>query len=147
MAIIRTRRPNYPTFTDRFLENDVLDFFNNNFSESNTTVPAVNIKETDNEFDVELAAPGMNKEDFNINLENDQLTVSSEHKEESKKEEDGKFSRREFSYQKFQRTFSIPENMVDSDKIDARYEDGLLKIRLPKLEHAKVKPARKIEVM
>lgn len=147
MAIIRTRRPNYPTFTDRFSENDVLDFFNNNFSESNTTVPAVNIKETDNEFDVELAAPGMNKEDFNINLENDQLTVSSEHKEESKKEEDGKFSRREFSYQKFQRTFSIPENMVDSDKIDARYEDGLLKIRLPKPEHAKVKPARKIEVM
>jgi HSP20 family protein len=145
MTLLRTRRPNYPTFTDRFLESDLLDFFNANFSETNTTLPAVNVKETDDEFKVELAAPGMKKEDFNISLENDQLTVSSEHKKEAK-DEDNKYSRREFSYQAFQRTFSIPENRVDNDKIDAKYDDGILHIRLPKLEHAKTKSSRTIEV-
>lgn len=146
MAIIRARRPSFPTFEDQFFDNDWLDFMNSNFSETNTTLPSVNVKETDEEFQVELAAPGLKKEDFNINLENNQLTVSSEHKEEAKKEDDGKYSRREFSYQSFKRTFTIPENMVDSDKIDAKYEEGILHIRLPKLEQAKTKPSRVIEV-
>ena len=128
-----------------WLDDDLRDLFMTNFSPTETTVPAVNVKETDNEFELEVAAPGMKKDDFDINLENDLLTVSSERKEE-KEEENADFTRREFSYQSFQRTFTLPENMVDSDKIDAKYHDGILRVRLPKLKHAKTRPARQIKI-
>jgi HSP20 family protein len=145
MAQIRRFAPRYPAFADRFFDEDLRDWFRGNFSPTDTTVPAVNVKETENEFQIELAAPGMDKKDFNINLENSTLTVSSEHKEEAR-EEDENFTRKEFSYQSFQRSFNIPENMVDGDKIDAKYKDGILHIKLPKLEHAKPKPARNIKI-
>ena len=103
------------------------------------------LAETDDEFMLEVAAPGMKKDDFEVNLENDVLTVSSESKEEAE-EKEAAYTRSEFSYQSFQRTFTLPENMVDGDKIDAKYEDGILKLKLPKLEHAKKKPPRQITV-
>jgi len=145
MALIRTFTPRYPSSMERFLDEDLRDLFRSNFSSTETTVPAVNVKETDDEFRIEVAAPGMKKDDFKVNLEDNLLTVSSEHKEETKEEEE-KYARREFSYQSFQRTFTVPENMVDGTQIDAKYHDGILQIKLPKLEHAKTKPAREIKV-
>jgi len=147
MSLIK-RNQNLPSFS-RFWDDD---FFNrdwglSNFSDSGT-LPAVNIKETKNGFEVEMAAPGMNKDDFRIELDGNMLTISSEkteqHNEEDKENE--KFSRREFSYQSFQRSFTLPKDVVDADNIEAHYENGVLKLKIPKREEAKQKPPRKIEI-
>ncbi|HET8837673.1 MAG TPA: Hsp20/alpha crystallin family protein [Flavobacteriaceae bacterium] len=108
-------------------------------------VPAVNIRDNEDDFCVELAAPGMKKEDFNIELDNDVLTISSEQKQESSSEEKGKFTRREFSYSSFTRSFTLPDS-ADNDKIDAKYENGVLKVIIPKREDAKPQPKRLIEI-
>ncbi|WP_114748347.1 Hsp20/alpha crystallin family protein [Pleomorphovibrio marinus] len=97
------------------------------------SMPAVNIKEDDRAYHVELAAPGFKKEDFKINFENEQLTISSERKEEQAQEE--RITRREFSYHSFTRSFYIPEDKVDIDGIAARYSDGILHVTLPKKEN------------
>ena len=98
-------------------------------------VPAVNITENKDEFMVSLAIPGMKKEDFNIDIEGNMLTISSE-KEESKEEKEDKYTRKEFNYSSFSRSFSLPDE-VNMEKIDARYVDGVLKLSLPKKEEAK----------
>ena len=98
-------------------------------------VPAVNITENKDEFMVSLAIPGMKKEDFNIDIEGNMLTISSE-KEESKEEKDEKYTRKGFNYSSFSRSFSLPDE-VNMEKIDARYVDGVLKLSLPKKEEAK----------
>ncbi len=137
--------PMFPSLIDNFFSRDWMDWSNMNFSPTNTTLPAVNVRETKDDYTIEVAAPGMNKKDFKINLENDQLTISSE-KESSRKEEEENFTRREFSYQSFTRTFTLPEHEVDGDKISASYNDGILSIRIPKKEEAKPKPARMIKI-
>lgn len=110
------------------------------------SVPAVNVKEAENNFAVEVAAPGMKKEDFSIELDNKMLTVSSETKEEHVSEnEDEQFTRKEFSYTSFSRSFTLPES-VDKSKISADYADGVLKIDLPKREEAKTEAKRRIEI-
>jgi HSP20 family protein len=111
-----------------------------------TSVPAVNILESDNDFQVEVAAPGMNKKDFKIDLDNNVLTISSE-KEEKKEEKDkkGNYTKKEFSYTSFERSFTLPDS-IDQDKIAASYKDGVLRITLPKREEAKVKPAKTISI-
>ncbi len=139
------RNPYFPSFWDNFFSNEMMDWNNSNFSSTDTTLPAVNVKENDEAFEIEVAAPGMNREDFKVKLENNLLTISSEKKEE-KKEENGRYSRREFSYQSFQRSFTIPENLVEGDKISARYCEGILCITLPKKEEIKPKPAREIKI-
>jgi len=116
-----------------------------NFSDTNKTVPAVNIKENDDEFIVALAAPGMEKKDFNINLENDVLTISSEKTVEKTENEDN-YTSREYNYQSFTRSFNVPKDMVDGDKIAAKYKNGELIIKVPKREEVKAKPPRLIEV-
>jgi|WetSurMetagenome_2_1015567.scaffolds.fasta_scaffold572617_1 HSP20 family protein len=138
--------PSFPNIFDDFFGNSLMDWSNLNFSSTNTTLPAVNVKETADSFKIEVAAPGMEKKDFKINLEKDVLTISSERKEE-KKEKEGKFSRREFSYQSFQRSFMIPAGLVEGDKIQARYNEGILTIELPKKEEVKPKPPREIEIL
>jgi HSP20 family protein len=122
-----------------------MDWSNLNFSSTNTTLPAVNVRETENEYELEVAAPGMKRDNFKVNLDKDQLTISSEWKDESKKEEEN-YTRKEFSYQSFQRSFTIPENLVDGEKISAKYHDGILSVKLPKREEAKPKPAREIKI-
>ncbi|GGX09270.1 Hsp20/alpha crystallin family protein [Aquimarina muelleri] len=107
--------------------------------------PAVNIKETDDEYTLELAAPGLIKEDFNIELNNDLLIISSEKKIENESEEKGRYTRKEFSYTSFKRSFTLPET-ANADKIEASYENGMLLIKLPKKEEAKVQPKRWIEI-
>jgi len=106
-------------------------------------VPAVNITELDNEFRVSLAVPGMKKDDFKIGLDGNMLTISSE-KEENKEEKEKKYTRKEYSYTSFSRSFTLPDD-VSQDKIDARYEDGVLQIVLPRKE-SKKHITRKINV-
>ena len=113
-------------------------------SNGNFLVPKVNIRETDEDFQVELAAPGMKREDFNIELDNDNLIISSE-RSQNKEDKDSNYARREFSYESFRRSFYLP-NTVEADQIEAKYQDGLLRLVIPKKEEAKRKPARRIEI-
>ena len=99
-------------------------------------VPAVNISETENEFHIELAAPGLKKEDFKINLDKNVLSVSADKKVENV-EEGKKFSKREYNYTSFTRSFTLPES-VDHSKIEAGYTDGILKLTVAKREEAKI---------
>jgi len=132
----------FPSVFHDFFDRDLFDLTNTSFM--NSTLPAVNIHESKNEYLVEVAAPGMNKEDFKIELENNFLVISSE-KEEKKEEEGKEYTRKEFSYQSFKRSFSLPKTIEDS-KIQARYKDGVLKITLPKKEEAKEKPKKLISI-
>jgi len=134
-----------PLLFDRFFENDLFDWSNRNFSTTNTTLPAVNIRESEDAFEVEMAAPGLGKDDFKIELNHDTLSISSEKKVEHETKEGQQFTKREFSYQSFSRSFSLP-NTADSDKIGAKYENGILKVIIPKKEEAKPKPARQISI-
>jgi HSP20 family protein len=125
------------------------DMFNegnlNFFDHSNPAMPAVNIKETPEAFAIEVAAPGMSREDFKIELDNNELTLSAEKNEQSA---DGteSYHRREFSFRSFRRTFTLPADVVNLDKINARYTDGILSLTIPKKEEALPKPARLIEI-
>lgn len=134
--------PSFPSFLNRFFEGDLMDWNRSNFSDTNTTLPAVNIRENKDEFMIDVAAPGMKKEQINVDYENGRLTISSERKEEKA----DTYSRREFSYMSFHRAFTIPENLVDGDKIKATYNEGILHISLPKREEIKPKPARQIMI-
>lgn len=138
--------PSMPSFFDRFFDGDLMDWNSSNFSSTNTTMPAVNVKENNNEFLIEVAAPGMTKEDFNVNYDNGRLTISSEKKNESEEKDDEKVTRREFSYQCFQRSFTVSEQLVESEKITANYKNGILHVTLPKREEIKPKPTRQIEI-
>ncbi len=118
--------------------NDVFEsIFNDSFVSDRLTsrVPAVNIAETDNEFSIELAAPGLKKEDFKINLEKDILSISVELKPENN-EQVKKYNRREYSYSSFVRSFTLPE-LIDRNSIGAEYTDGILKLSIVKREEAK----------
>ena len=134
-----------PTMFDRFFENDFFDWSNKNFSLTNTTLPSVNIKESDEGFEVEMAAPGLEKRDFKIELNQGVLTISSEKQVENEIKEGERFSKKEFSYQSFNRSFTLPD-FADNEKIKAKYENGILKVNIPKREEAKPKPARKIDI-
>ena len=138
--------PSTPSIFDRFFDGDLMDWNRNNFSSSDSTLPAVNVRENSNEFQIDVAAPGMSKEDFIVNYDNGMLTISSEH-ENKKEEKDGeKVTRREFSYQSFQRSFTVAANEIDAEKIKASYKDGILHIMLPKREEIKPKPAKEIKI-
>ncbi len=134
-----------PSLFDRFFENDMFDWSNRNFSDTNTTLPAVNIKEDKDGFEVEMSAPGFEKGDFKIELNNSLLTISSEKKIENETKEGQQFTRREFSYQSFSRAFTLPET-VEGEKIAAKYENGILSINIPKKEEAKPKPVKQIKI-
>ncbi|MFX0558150.1 Hsp20/alpha crystallin family protein [Maribacter sp. CXY002] len=110
----------------------------------NVAHPKVNIKEGDSNFELELAVPGRTKEDFNIEVDDNVLTISSEVKQEKETKEDN-YTRREFGYSSFRRSFTLPET-VNTDKIGASYENGILKFDLPKKEEALPKPKRLIEL-
>lgn len=135
-----------PNLLDDFLTRNIFDWGFANNSNTGTTVPAVNVKETTESFEVEVAAPGMTKEDFKVELNNDMLTIMSEKKEEHEEKEGEKYSRKEFSYQSFQRSFQLSKDAVDADKIQAKYENGVLRLLIPKREEVKQKPARLINI-
>lgn len=135
-----------PTFIDRFFQLD--PFFNGeNWGNLSAELPAVNIQETDQGFVLELAVPGRKKEDFKIELNEQTLRISSEQrKEEAEKSEDGRYTRREFAFQAFSRSFQLPQS-IDNQAIEARYEAGILRIQLHKKEEARVKGPRLIDIL
>ena len=131
-----------PVYFDDFFGRDFFRDFSAN--QRSGSLPAVNVLENDNDYVVEVAAPGLEKKDFRINLENDCLTISSE-KENKSEERNDNYSRKEFSCNSFSRSFNLPDT-VDIDKISASHKNGILYISIPKKEEAKVQPARAIEV-
>lgn len=143
MTLARLSNNLFPSLIDRFFEGDLTNW---NFASENSTLPAVNVKENDNEYLIDVAAPGLKKGDFKVTYEDGRLTISSEKKEEHEEKDGEKVTRKEFSYQSFQRSFSVPENVVNADKIGAKYEDGILHVTLPKREEAKPKPAKQIKI-
>ena len=140
MSLIRRHTGMFPT-----LWNDVLtpDWFGG-VDRFNPTLPAVNIREGEKEFILELAVPGQKKEDFNIEVDENVLTISMEQKDEHEESSVG-YTRREFKYTSFKRAFTLPET-VNEDAIEANYEQGILRFALPKKKEALPKPKRLIEI-
>src|SRR5688500_12993520 len=139
--------PAIPSLFEDFLNRDWLDSSLDNWRASGATLPAVNVMESNDDFRIEVAAPGMKRSDFKVELDNNVLTISSQREDKhEEKDANGNYTRREFSYQSFQRSFSLPENKVLGDKISARYSDGILYVTVPKSEEAKVKPAKQIAI-
>ncbi len=137
---------NFPTLSnwiEDIFNRDLPSVFTSNFN-TGITLPKVNIKETADAFMVEMAVPGLKKSDFHLDLDNQVLSISTETKDEKEVKEEN-FTRREFGYSSFKRTFTLPES-VNDEKIDANYKDGILSVLLPKKEEAKQKPARSIKV-
>jgi HSP20 family protein len=148
MSILKRNSELFPAMPSLFNDFLTRDFFNwglSNNSVTNTTIPAVNIRETNDNFVVEMAAPGMTRKDFKVELDGNMLTISSE-KTNERENENEKYTRREFSYQSFQRTFTLPKDVVDADKIEAKYQDGVLHLVIPKREEAKQRPPRMINI-
>ncbi|HEY5592847.1 MAG TPA: Hsp20/alpha crystallin family protein [Paludibacter sp.] len=135
-----------PSLFDRFIEGDLFDWSNRNYSLTNTTLPSVNIKKNNDAFVVDVAAPGFDKNDLKLELNNDLLTISSEKKVETETKEGEQFTKREFSYQSFSRSFTLP-NIADAEGIVANYENGILRVSIPKKEEAKPRPSRMIEIL
>ncbi|MER3376400.1 MAG: Hsp20/alpha crystallin family protein [Allomuricauda sp.] len=140
MSLVKRNNLFFPS-----LMNDVMgpDWFGGT-DKWNTSVPAVNIKDNQENFELELAVPGVKKDDFTVEVDNDVLTISSEMKSENEETKDN-YTRKEFSYSSFRRAFTLPET-VDGSKIDAKYEDGILRLTLPKKQEALPKPKRLISI-
>lgn len=135
----------YPTSPwNRFFRNDFLDLWDGDSAE---TIPSINISEEKDFYEVEMAAPGMKKEDFNVDLEGNLLTISCEKETETANGEDKKnrYSRREYNYSSFSRSFTLPD-VADTEKIDAKYADGILTLRIPKRADDQSKKNRRIDV-
>ena len=141
MSLVRRNSSLFPSFLDDMARPDWFG----GLERLGDTVPAVNIKEQDKSFSVELAVPGMKKEDFKIELDKDVLTVSAEISSESESEDEALYSRREFKYASFKRVFTLPK-AIDKDQINASYTDGVLNLTLPKLEAAIPAPKRLVEI-
>lgn len=131
------RKSFYPYSSDQLMSS----FFSDG---ADYAVPAVNILKNEKNYEIEIAAPGFTKGDFKINIEKDILTISSE-KENNDESKNENFVKREFGYKSFSRSFSIPET-VDVEKVNASYKNGVLNVKLPKLDEALVKQTRTIKV-
>ena len=140
MSIVQRNNLVFPSLLNDFFRPDWfggVDRYNSN-------IPAVNIKENERDFELELAVPGMKKEDFNVEVDDNVLTISAETKSKEEVSEDN-YTRREFAFSSFKRSFTLPETVNDGS-IDASYKDGVLKLTLPKKEEALPKPKRLIDI-
>ena len=131
---------------DKFFD----DFFNQSLtdvvgSDYHLSQPSVNVLESDADYRIELAAPGLKKEDFHVSVEDGFLHIAAEKKQEVEENEGDRFTRREFNYASFKRSFELPE-ITDEANINATYENGVLSVTLPKLEEAAAAEAKTIEV-
>jgi len=133
---------NNSAFTN-FLNAD--DFFNDDFFAKDSLMPAMNVMENENDFEIELAAPGFSKDDFNVIIDDNGLHISAENSEKEEKEEEG-YLRKEFNYNSFKRSLRLPESINQEKKVKAHYKNGILKLNLLKKEEAKVLPRKVIEV-
>lgn len=147
-SLTKTNNDRNRLFTDFPLLFD--DAFSKNFFEKQNRMfnsPAVNIKETDKSFELDLAVPGMDKKDFKIELKDGSITISAKHEnkvEETNEKE--RYSRREFSYQSFSRSFVLAEDLVDTEAINAKYENGILNVSIPKKSNAQINLSREIQI-
>ena len=147
MTLVRKNRDMFPSFSslfDEFFNNELSNWRRSNYSSTSTTLPRVNVRESEKEFSVEMAAPGMDKNDFNIQLDQNLLTISSE-KQDMRKEDNDNYLCREFCYQAFSRSFTIPES-ADGEKIAAKYNDGILSISIPKKTERASKKTKTINI-
>jgi HSP20 family protein len=138
--------PSVSTFIDDFFSKNYWDWADKKISTFGSSLPSANLKETDKKIQIELAVPGMKKEDFKIEIDNNTLFISAEkeeEKEESKKNDN--YIRKEFSYQSFFRSFTLPE-YIDDENIEANYKDGILHVEVAKKEGTKKKSGKKIEI-
>lgn len=136
----------FPGFFDDLFNRNILNWGLSNFSNTNTTIPAVNIRETPERYEVELAAPGMEKKDFRIQLDDNVLTISSEKEHSENNGQKPRYALREFSYQSFSRTFTLQKDVVDTEKIEATYADGVLRLAIPKKQEAKEARTKQIMI-
>ena len=144
-TLVKRNKSLFPARVSDWLNRDIFDVDGTLFNNlTPALVPSVNVIENEKDFRVELAAPGLEKKDFKIEVENGVLTISAEKQEETK-EEKKNYSRQEFSYNQFSRSFQLPENCL-ADKIDAKYENGVLKLVLPKKEVTVAKAKKEIKV-
>ena len=146
MNIVRVN----PFFQGKTLSNILDDVFNRSISDltgndMSMTIPSVNISEDNDNMVLEVAAPGMEKQDFNISIDKDQLIIAAKKESQSEEKEAGKWTRREFNYASFRRSFHLGD-VIDADKIDANYENGILKLVLPKKEEVREKAPKMIEI-
>lgn len=135
--------PTLSSLMDDWFVRDFSPLFPSNFN-TDIALPKTNIKETDDAYFVEMAVPGLKKNDFQLHLDNQLLSISAEIEEENEEKNDN-YTRREFGYSSFKRSFSLPE-FIDESKIEAHYNDGILKVELPKKEEAKQKPPKTIKI-
>lgn len=145
MSLIKTNKNKdfFPSLFSDFFDNE--RFPNNPWLRHEfSQVPAVNIKNADHSYEIDLAVPGFKKDDFKITVDDNVLTISVDKKEE-KNEENERFTRKEFSYSSFSRSFTLPQNS-DEDNIDAKYNDGILKLSIPKKAEAKALPKKEIRI-
>ena len=134
------RRSGFPAIVNEIFKDD---FFNTIDFPKQESTPAVNVKENDTAYELEVAIPGFNKEDINIEVKENTLSISSSHKENHEETEKGKYRRREFSFRSFKRLFHLPKT-VNKESIRADYKDGILNVNIPKME--KVEDIKKIEI-
>ena len=144
-TLIKRNRLSFPALVNDIFDSNLRDLTGDVFNwPAPKNIPSVNVTETSKEFKIALAAPGLEKKDFKIEVENGMFTISSEKQEETK--EEGKdWIRKEFAYNQFARSFQLPENVL-ADKIDAKYENGLLNVVLPKKEVTVANPKKEIKV-
>lgn len=145
--LVKSAKPGWPTLFDRkwmdsFFDTPLDEFFNVGRV---MNVPAVNVNETDKEFKMTIAAPGLEKKDFKIEMVGDLITISAEKEKEEKEMKDGRFNRREYNYNSWTRSFTIPEN-CDPTKIIAEYLHGELKVAFPKTAVKEKANVKKIEI-
>lgn len=142
LPVTRKERRFFPSIVDEFFGRDFMpDLFE---FQTGVNMPSVNIIEGKDDYRIEVAAPGLEKKDFKINLDNNVLTITSEREDKSEEEKE-RYMRREFSYSSFTRSFSLPQS-VDMANITANHKDGVLTIIVPKREDAEVKPTKQIEI-
>lgn len=143
-TIVRRQRSEVPTFVNEFFNDSFLPrFINLDWNNKNSSIPAVNVEETEKAFSIEVAAPGLERKDLKVSVNEGVLTISSEKKVENE-EKDEKYIRREFGYTSFTRSFTLPEE-TDVEKIEASHKNGVLQITIPKAE-AKVIPSKEIKI-
>jgi len=145
MSLVKFKRrmPWSNFMTPEFMNTD--DFLNDRFWLNSMDEPALNIKEKNDEYEIELAAPGFDKKDFEVTVDNGCLNISAK-KSESKEEKDENYTRKEFSYNSFQRSLQLPETVID-DNVKAKYKNGILKFSLAKKEEAKKMKPKVIEIL
>ncbi len=150
MSLIKFNNKNrlFPSWTNdglkSFLSND--DFFNSDFFEEDSLMPAMNVKETENDFEIEFAAPGFSKKDFEVTIDENILNVCGEKKHEEEQKDEG-YTRKEFSYNSFKRSLNLPKSVNADQDVKAIYKNGILKLNLLKKEEAKEQPKKVIKVL